>query len=320
VLGRLNHNIIHNTMAGLSANNISDKAIRSIVENAIDKGQFDAVQFMDQATKNETLSKAIDNNDIIDAEHLLNNGAVFGTHVLYNAAFEPSIKHETFKFLCDKGAPLNDKNTDTVLHRATRSNDVKRVEVLLSMEGVKGMINCQNTYGNTPLNSGLYQNLGRFDKEIVRLLIRNNASLDIKGRSTTNVEQMTSRMLIAKYLDYEFFDELNKHTVDDLNVKLTNAQTEIEDLKDQLAREKGNACMSNIQLLHLQEAMSAMSENNIDLNTKLTNTQTEVADLKDQLTQTQQELTKMNEKYAAIKSHLLSAQNMIDDISKQANE
>jgi len=266
VLGRRNHYIIHNhTMETLSV--------------AIKERKTNVVSSMDQKAKDRTLECAIMSSDVVSAKYLLNNGAVFTKYVMHRVICDSSISNGMIRFLCDEGALLKDGTKHTILHEALKYNGYERIKILLTRSDTKDMINTVNDDGNTPLMCGLQYRGSCLDRNIIKLLAKNGASLFVTNGNCT------ASMLIFKYFGKEFLEEVIKEQPTNIdtqakttNIKaqLTDSQTEIADLKDQLAR--------------------AQDETNA---------------LKVQLTDVQRESAIMNDKYAAIQSHLLRAQAAI---------
>jgi len=356
-----NFHIINNTMATLTSASFKSDTLASIFDKALKEGKIDAMSLMNQAEKDITLNNAIMRNDIVTAKYLLSNGTVFANDVMYEAAGDKRINSETFKFLCDEGAPLNSFKSNTVLHQAVRCNDPNKVKMLFGRDGVKDMINKTNSHNNTPLNSGLHANERQMNKDIIRQLMINNACLDVRSSST----EVTPRELLVKYFGDEFCENKSKEeqALEDLNTKLADAQTEIANLKAQLADAQAITIKTDSQ--DLQKAIDNTNKllqvaikhsdcliENAKLKIELENAQQQLCDTKTQLAhaaaqheqlmdaQTKitdfkirlehafaQELvlvkqledahknsTTMNEKYAAMKTRLLSIQTAINDV------
>jgi len=244
---------------------MSHETLMFILDKAIKEGKVEVISLMDQAAKDKTLFKAIMKNDITSAKFLLNNGAVFAKDVMREVIDMTCINNQTIKFLCDEGASFESDYTDTILHIALRHNNFDRVELLFSRAETKDMINTVNVHGNTPLMSGLQHNESSLDRNIIKLLVKNGASLIItNGDSTPST-------LISKYFGKKFLDELIKEQPkEDIN------RTEIANLKSQLVHAQEEISALKTQLAHAQLESTVMSNKYAAIQSHLLHAQTAI--------------------------------------------
>jgi len=132
---------------------------------------------LDEITKDRILKNLINTDKYASAMVMLKNGAMISDDELYESIRFGS--DEKVVFLVKNDAPKYYRK-ETVLHNALRGNNFGRVKYLLD-NGFGEFVNVVNDINNTPLNSGLYVNGANTDKQIIALMKKYGARVDIAG-------------------------------------------------------------------------------------------------------------------------------------------